>query len=133
MWGSVCVCLRENLCVCVDVSVFLRVFVSVRGRKYLSSYPNYYLSLPLSTFCQSSPNLTILLFSFLSLTLTVLTLQAVFVPMPRHMYGELARSQTGCDIIEQKKLVQHLLFYAKNERVSGDIRRAALWGLGHIR
>ena len=60
-------------------------------------------------------------------------LQAVYVPMPRHIYGELARSQMGCDILEQRKLIAQLLSYAKNERSASDIRRAALWGLGHIR
>ena len=53
--------------------------------------------------------------------------------MPRHMYGELARSQKGCEVLEQKKIIHQLLLAVKNDRTASDIKRAALWGLGHIR
>ena len=59
-------------------------------------------------------------------------LQAVYVPMPRHMYGELARSQIGCSVLEQHKIIHNLLLAAKNDRTPSDLKRAALWGLGHI-
>ena len=52
--------------------------------------------------------------------------------MPRHMYGELARSQIGCSVLEQNQIIHHLLLSAKNDRTPSDLKRAALWGLGHI-
>ena len=52
--------------------------------------------------------------------------------MPRHMYGELARSQVGCSVLDQNKIIHQLLLSAKNDKTPSDLKRAALWGLGHI-
>lgn len=64
--------------------------------------------------------------------------QDAFVPIPRHLYGELARSKKGAAMLslvpEQggHSTVQRLLSVAEDEMAAPDKRRAALWALGQI-
>jgi hypothetical protein len=95
----------------------------------------------------------------LPLILTVLMRkQAIFVPMPPHIYGELTRTMEGCEVLAKRKVVSDLLSRAHQlfnvctmvpatGRANGvtseqDKRaemtaaykdlQAALWALGHI-
>ena len=68
--------------------------------------------------------------------------QSLFVPMPRHLYGDLAKTRLGCDILKRKKIVVDLIQKARVERPSSkdvyavqeylDMVRSSLWALGHI-
>jgi hypothetical protein len=95
----------------------------------------------------------------LPLILTILLrMQAIFVPMPPHIYGELTRTMEGCEVLAKRKVVSDLLSRAHQlfnvctmvpatGRANGvaseqDKRaemaaaykdlQAALWALGHI-
>lgn len=65
--------------------------------------------------------------------------QAMFVPMPRHIYGELARTLEGCAHLNQRNVISDLLSVV-HRRTSDDPTRlansvdmrSALWSLGHI-
>lgn len=72
-----------------------------------------------------------------------LIVQAMFVPMPRHLYGELARTLEGCAHLNQKNIITDLLNTVHRrvsaDSTSGNVRlnssvdmRSALWALGHI-
>jgi hypothetical protein len=64
----------------------------------------------------------------------------MFVPMPRHIYGELARTLEGCAHLHQRNVITDLLNVV-HRRVADSARagstssldmRSALWSLGHI-
>lgn len=60
--------------------------------------------------------------------------QAPFVPMPRHLYGELARSGEGCSVLVKRNIIHNLVRVvrsAKSHSSSSELR-SALWSLGHI-
>jgi hypothetical protein len=60
--------------------------------------------------------------------------QAPFVPMPRHLYGELARSAEGCAVLVKRNLIHNLIRLVRSSKShsSSSELRAALWSLGHI-
>lgn len=85
-------------------------------------------------------------------------IQAIFVPMPPHIYGELTRTMEGCEILAKRKVVTDLLNRAHQlfnvctllpsagrGATAADVQnnkaeiaaayrdlQAALWALGHI-
>ena len=62
--------------------------------------------------------------------------QALFVPMPRHVYGELSRTLEGCACLAERNIIFELVSFIHSSRhVTSDSNhelRAALWALGHI-
>ncbi len=71
--------------------------------------------------------------------LTNFLVQAMFVPMPRHIYGELSRTLEGCAHLNQRNVIADLLNVVHrrtsddSSRVASSVEmRAALWSLGHI-
>eukprot|EP01038_Epipyxis_sp_PR26KG_P005836 gene5836-8052_t len=64
--------------------------------------------------------------------LKIETGQALFVPMPRHMYGELSRTLEGCEQLEKLNIVRDLLKVVRSPLVTNLDLRSALWSLGHI-
>lgn len=58
--------------------------------------------------------------------------QNMFVPIPRHMFGELARTTLGRQLLATHGIVSDLVAQVKDENSSNSVRRAALWSLGHI-
>ncbi|CAK9856920.1 unnamed protein product [Sphagnum jensenii] len=64
--------------------------------------------------------------------LTIETGLPIYVPITRHAFGELARTQKGCNLLHEFKILDTQLSIARNESADEDSRRAALWTLGHI-
>lgn len=56
----------------------------------------------------------------------------MFVQMPRHLYGELARTPEGCSLISKARIIETQLACVHNSEEPHLQRRAALWALGHI-
>jgi hypothetical protein len=62
-------------------------------------------------------------------------MQDTFVPIPRHIYGELARSKEGNDVMQRRGIVTKLLSTLATGIGSNGFCgqcRSALWALGHI-
>lgn len=64
--------------------------------------------------------------------LRLCTDQDIFVPIPRHMYGELARNRDGIDILVSGNIIKRLLSTVTDEEGYLGKRRAALWALGQM-
>lgn len=60
------------------------------------------------------------------------TNQDTFVPIPRHLYGELSRNSVGINILREHVVVKTLLRTLNDEDTVSAKRRSALWALGHI-
>jgi rapamycin-insensitive companion of mTOR len=60
--------------------------------------------------------------------------QALFAPLPRHLYGELARTNEGAELLVRENTLQSLLTTARADGPLDELkqRKAALWALGHI-
>jgi hypothetical protein len=52
--------------------------------------------------------------------------------MPRHFYGELARSVDGFAILKKFEIISNLLMTAKAESYTTLQRVGALWGIAHV-
>ena len=56
-----------------------------------------------------------------------------FVPIPRHLFGELARSNAGIALLDNERIIEQMVEIAMDEEgKSPRERRSALWVLGHI-
>ena len=58
--------------------------------------------------------------------------QSSFLPLPRHLYGELARSSAGIMILLSNRIVRDLLTTLNNPATSPGEIISTLWALGHI-
>lgn len=58
--------------------------------------------------------------------------QGTFVPIHRHLYGELARSIEGCATLTRNDIIFKLLTVVHNDNISVSEKKSALWSLGHI-
>jgi len=58
--------------------------------------------------------------------------QGIFVPIQRHLYGELARSIEGCATLTRNDVIFKLLQVVHNPNISTSEKKSALWSLGHI-
>jgi hypothetical protein len=58
--------------------------------------------------------------------------QSTFLPLPRHMYGELARSSAGIMILLSKRIIRDLLTALKSPDTSASEFISSLWSIGHI-
>lgn len=56
----------------------------------------------------------------------------IFATLPRHLYGELARTPDGCAILDSNRVIAELLFKTRSDETPSTSLRAALWALGHI-
>ncbi|ETV97011.1 hypothetical protein, variant 1 [Aphanomyces invadans] len=65
-------------------------------------------------------------------TIQLLPTKAPTVPLPRHFYGELAKTEDGCAILRQSGHLSELVASLKDPTVVPLEKRAALWTLGHI-
>ena len=59
-------------------------------------------------------------------------MQPYFVPVPRHLYGEIAKSTRGCTLLNELQIINKLIHDAKNIQNKESTRRAAFWAIGHI-
>ncbi len=56
-----------------------------------------------------------------------------FVPIPRHLFGELARNNAGIALLNNERIIEEMIEIAMDEEgKSPRERRGALWVLGHI-
>mmetsp|Transcript_21477 Transcript_21477/g.31154 ORF Transcript_21477/g.31154 Transcript_21477/m.31154 type:complete len:1569 (+) Transcript_21477:93-4799(+) len=58
--------------------------------------------------------------------------QAAFLPLPRHMYGELSRTSAGMKLMHSQNIIPDLLLRAQAVSTPSSDVIAALWALGHI-
>ncbi|OQR91495.1 hypothetical protein ACHHYP_04658 [Achlya hypogyna] len=65
-------------------------------------------------------------------TIQLLPTKASTVPLPPHLYGELAKTRDGCVILQQSGYVPELVAAVKDPATAPLERRAALWAVGHI-
>jgi hypothetical protein len=56
----------------------------------------------------------------------------MYVPISRHLYGELSRTQKGCSLLTDRGIVEKLLAVVRNDSNQENTRRSAFWALGHI-
>jgi hypothetical protein len=56
----------------------------------------------------------------------------MFVPMPRHSYGELAKNIKGCEILQKQNIIPNLLKTSYDDSLQKNIRTSSLWALGNI-
>jgi hypothetical protein len=65
--------------------------------------------------------------------LRIETGMGTFVPIPRHLFGELARNTAGISLLKNERIVEDMVEIAMDEEgKSPRERRGALWVLGHI-
>ncbi|CAK4241874.1 unnamed protein product [Aphanomyces euteiches] len=65
-------------------------------------------------------------------TIQLLPAKAPSVPLPPHLYGELAKTDAGCTILQQSGHLPEFVTALKDPTVVPLEKRAALWTLGHI-
>lgn len=58
--------------------------------------------------------------------------QSTFLPLPRHMYGELARSSAGIMLLLSKRIIRDLFVTLKSPETSSSEFISSLWAIGHI-
>jgi len=58
----------------------------------------------------------------------------LFIPIGRHVWGELAKSPEGCAMLEDLRCIREMLAIARDTgpHAKSSERRAALWALGHM-
>ncbi|CAM9196403.1 unnamed protein product [Hapterophycus canaliculatus] len=52
--------------------------------------------------------------------------------LPLHLYGELAKTERGCEILRKHGDIKNLLYVARNSSAPADERKGALWAVGHV-
>ncbi|KDO20660.1 hypothetical protein SPRG_13413 [Saprolegnia parasitica CBS 223.65] len=65
-------------------------------------------------------------------TIQLLPSKASTVPLPPHLYGELAKTKDGIVLLQQSGYVTELVVAVKDAATAPLERRAALWAVGHI-
>jgi hypothetical protein len=58
--------------------------------------------------------------------------QSSFLPLPRHLYGELARSSAGIMILLSNRIIRDLVATINNPETAPSEVISSLWALGHI-
>lgn len=58
--------------------------------------------------------------------------QSTFLPLPRHIYGELARSSAGIMLLLSKRIIRDHLATLKNPDTPPSELITSLWAIGHI-
>lgn len=51
---------------------------------------------------------------------------------PTHFYGELAKTKQGADFLRQSKHIEYFKRDINSKETHMQVRRAALWAIGHI-
>lgn len=65
-------------------------------------------------------------------TLQLLPLRPRSVPLPPHLYGELAKTSYGCQILHQSGHIPEFIACLRDAASVPLEKRAALWALGHV-
>ncbi|CAM9115932.1 unnamed protein product [Discosporangium mesarthrocarpum] len=54
------------------------------------------------------------------------------VSLPPHLYGELAKTEKGCDLLRMHGELEQMMETAKDTSAPAEERKGALWGLAHV-
>ncbi|RLN57964.1 hypothetical protein BBJ28_00005507 [Nothophytophthora sp. Chile5] len=73
-----------------------------------------------------------LLLKSVEFTLQLLPLRPRAVPLPAHLYGELAKTSAGCRILHSSGHLPEFLACLRDAASVPLEKRAALWALGHV-
>ncbi|GMF41924.1 unnamed protein product [Phytophthora fragariaefolia] len=73
-----------------------------------------------------------LLLKSVEFTLQLLPLRPRTVPLPVHLYGELAKTSAGCQILHSSGHLPEFLACLRDAASVPLEKRAALWALGHV-
>lgn len=65
-------------------------------------------------------------------TLQLLPLRPRTVPLPPHLYGELAKTNQGCQILHESGHIPEFISCLRDAASVPLEKRAALWALGHV-
>lgn len=49
--------------------------------------------------------------------------------LPPHLYGELAKTERGCELLRKHGDLENLLYIARNSGSRADDRKGALWAV----
>ncbi|CAM9959226.1 unnamed protein product [Ectocarpus sp. 6 AP-2014] len=52
--------------------------------------------------------------------------------LPPHLYGELAKTERGCELLRKHGDLNNLLHIARNSGAAADDRKGALWAVAHV-
>lgn len=52
--------------------------------------------------------------------------------LPPHLYGELAKTERGCELLRAYADLKNLLHIARNPSAPADERKGALWAVAHV-
>ncbi|CBN77350.1 conserved unknown protein [Ectocarpus siliculosus] len=52
--------------------------------------------------------------------------------LPPHLYGELAKTERGCELLQKHGDLNNLLHIARNSGAAADDRKGALWAVAHV-
>ncbi|TDH70536.1 uncharacterized protein CCR75_005144 [Bremia lactucae] len=80
----------------------------------------------------SNGNVKRLLLKSVEFTLQLLPIRPRTVPLPVHLYGELAKTSAGCQILQATGHLPEFLFCLSDAASVPLEKRAALWALGHV-
>jgi rapamycin-insensitive companion of mTOR len=73
-----------------------------------------------------------LLLKSVEFTLQLIPLRPRTVPLPRHMYGELAKTSFGCQILQASGHLPEFIACLRDPATVPLEKRAALWAIGHV-
>ena len=71
-------------------------------------------------------------FNTIAIPIPVSTASYPRVPLRPHLYGDLAKTRKGCDLISKSNCVAEFLKTLEDSNVDAIKKRSALWALGHI-
>lgn len=80
----------------------------------------------------SGPSVKRLLLKSVEFTLQLLPLRPRAVPLPPHLYGELAKTSVGCQILHGSGHIPEYIACLRDAASAPLEKRAALWALGHV-
>lgn len=80
----------------------------------------------------SGPSVKRLLLKSVEFTLQLLPLRPRTVPLPPHLYGELAKTNVGCQILHGSGHIPEYIACLRDAASAPLEKRAALWALGHV-
>ncbi|DBA03145.1 TPA: hypothetical protein N0F65_003865 [Lagenidium giganteum] len=80
----------------------------------------------------ASGNVKRVLLKSVEFTLQLLPLRPRSVPLPPHLYGELAKTSYGCQILHSSGHIPEFIACLRDAASVPLEKRAALWALGHV-
>ncbi|CAM9962272.1 unnamed protein product [Ascophyllum nodosum] len=66
------------------------------------------------------------------ITITLKDVGPFAILLPPHLYGELAKTEQGCELLRVHADLKNLLHVVRNPRAPADERKGALWAVAHV-